>query len=125
MGSTFPDEHSLFWLSFRQRSQLLPLLKFSLKAHALGKGMNEADSQRVRDLLEKKYTSYDPDAPSEVRRQQARCEQDAPSPEMSETEKRLLEINAAIAATPIDPSLTMLTRGSHRHSATLPPRRFY
>jgi len=39
----------------------------SWKAYALGKGMNEADSQRAWDLLEKKYISYDPDAASEVR----------------------------------------------------------
>ena len=113
MGSTFPDQHSLFWLSLRQRSQLLLLLNFSLKAYAIGRGMNETDSQRVLYLLEKKYNLYDPDAPSEVRLQQARCEQDAPSPEMSETEKRMLEINAAIAAIP--------PRGSQRHCVTFTP----
>ena len=97
----------------------------SWKAYALGKGMNEADSQRAWDPLEKKYISYDPDAASEVRWQQARCEQDAPLPEMSETEKRLLEINAAIAAIPLDPSWTTPPRGSQRRSATLARWRFY
>ena len=93
----------------------------SWKAYALGKGMNEADWQRAWDLLEKKYTSCDPDAPSEIRRQQARCEQDVPLPERSETEKRLSEINARIAAMPLETSWTMPPRGSQRHSVTFAP----
>jgi len=90
MGSTFPDEYLLFWLSHRQRSQLLLLLKLGLKAYALGKGMNEADSQRVLGLLEKKYNSFDLDAPSELLRQQSRYEQDVPLQERLETERGLL-----------------------------------
>ena len=87
--------------------------------------MNEADSQRAWDPLEKKYISYDPDAASEVRWQKARCEQDAPLPETSETEKRLLEIDAAIAAIPLDPSWTMPQRESQRHSDTIVPWRIH
>ena len=121
MGSTFPDEHSLITLSLWQRSHLLLLLNFSLKAYALGKGMNETDSQRVWDLLERKYTSYDLHTPSEVRRRQARCEQHAPLPEMSETEKRLSEINAAIATIPIDPSWAMPPRRSQRQRDAFVP----
>ena len=121
MGSTFPDHHSLCWLSLWQRSQLLLLLNFSLKAYALGKGMTEADSRRVWDLLEKKYNSSDTDAPSEVRLQRARWNQDAPSPEMSETERRLLEIIADIAAIPLDPMWTTPPRGSQLRRVTLPP----
>ena len=114
MGSTFPDEHSLITLSLWQRSHLLLLLNFSLKAYALGTGMNETDSQRVWDLLERKYTSYDLYSPSEVHRRQARCEQHMPLPEMSETEKRLLEINAAMVTIPIDPAWTMPPRRNQR-----------
>ena len=47
MEPTFPGERSLTRLSHRQRSQMLLLLKFSLKAYALGRGMDEEDSQRV------------------------------------------------------------------------------
>ena len=61
----------------------------------------------LKNVEEKKYNSYVPESTVEFRLQQARCEQDAPSLEMSETEKRMLEINAAIAAIP--------PRGSQRH----------
>ena len=47
MGPAVQDELSLFWLSHRRRSQMLLLLKFRLKAYALRKGMNDADSQHV------------------------------------------------------------------------------
>ena len=121
MGTTFPEQHSLSRLSHRRRSQLLLLLKFNLKAYALGKGMNEADSQRVLGLLEKKYNPFDLDSLSELLRQRAKYEQDVPLQERLETEKRLSEINARIAAMPPDPAWTTPPSVSQRHSVTPAP----
>ena len=56
-----------------------------------------------------------------LHRQRARYEQDVPSHVRLETEERLSEINARIAAIPLDPSWNMPQRESQRHSDTLAP----
>jgi hypothetical protein len=52
MGSAFPDEQSVCNLTMERKVQLMLMLKFSLKAYALGKGMTETDISRVWKLLQ-------------------------------------------------------------------------
>ena len=47
MGSAFPAEQSVCNLTMERKVHLSLMLKFSLKAYAVGKGMNETDFSRV------------------------------------------------------------------------------
>jgi hypothetical protein len=57
MAMDFPDERSVSNLTMERQLHLVLMLKFSLKAYALGKGLNETDFSRVWELLRSKYFS--------------------------------------------------------------------